>query len=312
MANDPDTWCWNELNTRDTAKATSFYTHVFDWEAKKAGFEGMDYTEWQNAGVTVGGMMEMAARGTGRGAGPLARLLRRVRHRRQRRRGRETGGHNLRGPHRHPPRAFRRPRRPGRGHVRRHKGQPRLRSLPAVVVMSGMALLAGCGGGYGHAAGGPPTTSMTSTTSTTALRTASCRTDRITATASHGSEAGGHGAAIVVFTNGGSTSCTMEGYPTAWLVDATGARVGPMSVDEVNLASTTVSFPPGGHATTTVWYDNPQVTSPPCPTIMVAGIEVVPPGQSTGLVADLAITVCISGNVLGTTPVTPGTTESAF
>lgn len=59
VANDPDTWCWNELNTRDTAKATTFYTHVFDWEANNAGFEGMDYTEWKNASSTVGGMMEM-------------------------------------------------------------------------------------------------------------------------------------------------------------------------------------------------------------------------------------------------------------
>jgi hypothetical protein len=61
VANDPDTWCWNELQTRDTAKATSFYTHVFDWEAGSAGFEGMDYTEWKNGGTTIGGMMEMPA-----------------------------------------------------------------------------------------------------------------------------------------------------------------------------------------------------------------------------------------------------------
>jgi hypothetical protein len=61
VANDPNSWCWNELNTRDTAKATSFYTHVFDWEAQSAGFEGMDYTEWKNAGNSIGGMMEMPA-----------------------------------------------------------------------------------------------------------------------------------------------------------------------------------------------------------------------------------------------------------
>lgn len=61
VANEPNTWCWNELDTRDTAKATSFYTHVFDWEAQSAGFEGMDYTEWKNAGNSIGGMMEMPA-----------------------------------------------------------------------------------------------------------------------------------------------------------------------------------------------------------------------------------------------------------
>ena len=59
VANDPDTWCWNELSTRDTAKATSFYHHVFDWDADKA--QGMDYVEWKLAGATIGGMMEMPA-----------------------------------------------------------------------------------------------------------------------------------------------------------------------------------------------------------------------------------------------------------
>ncbi len=59
VANEPNTWCWNELNTRDTAKATSFYTHVFDWETEKSAAEGMTYWEWKNAGSTIGGMLDM-------------------------------------------------------------------------------------------------------------------------------------------------------------------------------------------------------------------------------------------------------------
>jgi hypothetical protein len=190
-----------------------------------------------------------------------------------------------------------------------------------------MALLAGCGGDSDHATGSlattlPPSTTATTasttaagaspSTSTTALRTTTCRTDQITAAASRGSGAGGHDAAIVVFTNNASTSCTMEGYPAAWLVDAGGTRFGPISIDEVTSAPTTVSLPPGGRATTTVWTDDPQVASPPCPTTTVAGIEVVPPGQSAGLMAHLAVTVCSAGSVVGTTPVTPGTAQSAF
>ena len=50
VANDPNTWCWNELNTRDTAKATSFYRHVFEWDAETTDMGGMTYTEWKNAG----------------------------------------------------------------------------------------------------------------------------------------------------------------------------------------------------------------------------------------------------------------------
>jgi len=60
VANEPDTWCWNELNTRDTAKATSFYRHVFEWDAESSEMgPTMTYTEWKNNGATVGGMMDM-------------------------------------------------------------------------------------------------------------------------------------------------------------------------------------------------------------------------------------------------------------
>jgi predicted enzyme related to lactoylglutathione lyase len=62
LANEPGSFCWNELNTRDTAKAASFYRHVFDWEAAKSAFEGMDYTEWKREdGTIIGGMMDMPA-----------------------------------------------------------------------------------------------------------------------------------------------------------------------------------------------------------------------------------------------------------
>jgi predicted enzyme related to lactoylglutathione lyase len=62
VANEPGSWCWSELNTRDTAKATSFYHHVFDWDTSSAGFDGMDYTEWKREdGATIGGMMAMPA-----------------------------------------------------------------------------------------------------------------------------------------------------------------------------------------------------------------------------------------------------------
>jgi predicted enzyme related to lactoylglutathione lyase len=61
VAHEPNSWCWNELNTRDTAKATSFYRHVFEWDAETNDMGGMTYTEWKNAGALIGGMLEMPA-----------------------------------------------------------------------------------------------------------------------------------------------------------------------------------------------------------------------------------------------------------
>src|SRR5262245_9911853 len=55
IVNEPGTLCWNELNTRDPAKAKEFYTAVFGW-----GTEGDDsYTQWMLGGEGVGGMMMM-------------------------------------------------------------------------------------------------------------------------------------------------------------------------------------------------------------------------------------------------------------
>src|SRR5205085_840436 len=50
---------WNELNTRDTAKAGEFYSGLFGWTLKKSDEGAMKYTEFQNNGKSVGGMMEI-------------------------------------------------------------------------------------------------------------------------------------------------------------------------------------------------------------------------------------------------------------
>jgi uncharacterized protein len=56
LAGEPGSVVWNELNTRDMAKATEFYSAWLGWSAK--AHEGpMAYTEFQNGGQSVAGMM---------------------------------------------------------------------------------------------------------------------------------------------------------------------------------------------------------------------------------------------------------------
>src|SRR5580658_379663 len=218
------------------------------------------------------------------------------------------------------------PDKAGSGARSAHRGARPSRRLWAASAVCALAVLAACGGGSGRAVGSSstvggssPTTTVavSSATTTTTTRTASGRTTTcaaagLTATASPGSGAGGHESVVVVFTDTLSDACTMEGYPTAWLVDSAGAKIGPTSVDEVTQPPAPVSLEPGGRATTTFWYDNPQVRSPPCPTTAAAGISVTPPGQSRSLAVPFAVTVCRTGDVVGTTPVTSGTAESMF
>lgn len=61
LANEPGSFCWNELQTRDTAAAATFYAAVFGWGAHASDSPGMPYTEWKRGDDTVGGMMDMPA-----------------------------------------------------------------------------------------------------------------------------------------------------------------------------------------------------------------------------------------------------------
>lgn len=58
LANEPGTWGWSELQTRDLARANAFYEAVFGW--KPTPF-GDSYTVFENDGRGIGGSMTMPA-----------------------------------------------------------------------------------------------------------------------------------------------------------------------------------------------------------------------------------------------------------
>ena len=60
IANEPGTWGWSELQTRDLDKATRFYSQVFGWKPTPFG-EGGQYTVLENDGRGIGGAMPMPA-----------------------------------------------------------------------------------------------------------------------------------------------------------------------------------------------------------------------------------------------------------
>jgi hypothetical protein len=54
-----NSFCWGELATRDTAAAGVFYSGLFGWGRKLGNADGFEYTEWLNAGESIGGMYPM-------------------------------------------------------------------------------------------------------------------------------------------------------------------------------------------------------------------------------------------------------------
>jgi predicted enzyme related to lactoylglutathione lyase len=59
LANEPGTFCWNELDTRDIPAAKSFYTDVFGWQPNDMEMNGSTYTEWKLGDAPIAGMMAM-------------------------------------------------------------------------------------------------------------------------------------------------------------------------------------------------------------------------------------------------------------
>jgi predicted enzyme related to lactoylglutathione lyase len=54
LRDEPNALCWNELYTRDTARAATFYSGLFGWRAKT---DPGGYTEWHVGDRAVGGMI---------------------------------------------------------------------------------------------------------------------------------------------------------------------------------------------------------------------------------------------------------------
>jgi predicted enzyme related to lactoylglutathione lyase len=52
-------FCWNELMTRDSARAQAFYTGLLGWKAVDSGMPGMKYTLLKAGDKDAGGMMDM-------------------------------------------------------------------------------------------------------------------------------------------------------------------------------------------------------------------------------------------------------------
>lgn len=55
IVNVPNSFCWNELGTNDTSKASQFYTSVFGWTADVQQFGPMEYTMFKNGDRPAGG-----------------------------------------------------------------------------------------------------------------------------------------------------------------------------------------------------------------------------------------------------------------
>ncbi|HET7311158.1 MAG TPA: DUF4232 domain-containing protein [Mycobacteriales bacterium] len=87
----------------------------------------------------------------------------------------------------------------------------------------------------------------------------------------------------IVFTNTGTTSCTLRGYPgVSYVALRTGAQVGAAATRDPAVTVRTVTLAPGGHAASLlqlVNYLNYPATT--CAAKPVSGLRLYPPGSKS-------------------------------
>lgn len=59
VVNVPNSFCWNELMTTDTAKEGDFYTGLFGWTKNAQNFGPLEYTMFANNDRPAGGMLQI-------------------------------------------------------------------------------------------------------------------------------------------------------------------------------------------------------------------------------------------------------------
>ncbi len=127
-----------------------------------------------------------------------------------------------------------------------------------------------------------------------------CRTSDLSAAVGPGNAAAGTVAFPIVFTNNGSGTCALAGFPgVSYSEAADGAPVGAPAVRE-GAASAPVQISPGGQASALVFaVDVHNIPADQCRPVQVPGLRIYPPDNTESLYVERSATAC--GNTQVTT-----------
>jgi Domain of unknown function (DUF4232) len=189
----------------------------------------------------------------------------------------------------------------------------RIRSLGLLALLTVAALAGACGSSHHRGAPGssvPPSAAPATTSSTAAPGSSSpptsaspaptnpattvpgtspatlittCRSSQLTASLGPANGTAGTVYYPLIFTNHGSTTCTLYGYPgVSFVTGAAGRQVGAPA-QRVPGPSSMVTLVPGHTATATLGIVDASNFGPGCQLTTVQGLRVYPPGQTAAL-----------------------------
>jgi len=147
----------------------------------------------------------------------------------------------------------------------------------------------------------PPTTAPPTTVQPASAQP--CQTLNLTAGLAHGNGAAGTFYYDLVFTNGGSTACTLFGYPgVSYVRGDGGTQTGAPAVRNATISGegseTVVTLAPGGTAHAVIAeVDIANYPASTCRPVAVRGLRVYPPNQSAALFVPQVTKGCLATNV---------------
>ncbi len=207
-------------------------------------------------------------------------------------------------------------------------------SLTAGIVGAASILAVGCGSHSSSApkpptgqastasssvsAAGTPTSGATGQASSPAPVTptsaapagaAACSSSNLRISLGGGGAAAGTDFTVIDFTNSGSASCTLYGFPGVSLTNSSGAQIGAAATRNPSKAPTLVTLAPGAKASAELGVANAQnYPAADCKPTASAQLKVFPPNQTRAIEAPFTATGCAvsSAHQLSVTAVTPG------
>jgi Protein of unknown function (DUF4232) len=146
-------------------------------------------------------------------------------------------------------------------------------------------------------------------TSAAAAGAAACSSSNLRISLSGGGAAAGTDFTVIDFTNSGSASCTLYGFPGVSLTNSSGAQIGAAATRNPSKSSTLVTLAPGAKASAELGVANAQnYPTDVCKPTTAAQLKVFPPNQTQAIEAPFTATGCAvsSAHQLSVTAVTAG------
>jgi Domain of unknown function (DUF4232) len=140
-----------------------------------------------------------------------------------------------------------------------------------------------------------------------------CATSDLHITVGNGGAAAGTDFTVLDFTNSGTSTCTLYGFPGVSLTDSAGTQVGAAATRNPSQASTLVTLAPGAKANAMLGVGNAEnYPTTACKPTTTAQLKVFPPNQTAAIEVPFSTTGCAvaSAHQLSVTAVAAGTGQT--